>query len=158
MATGERVEIVGKRTEYTSTYANPDGTTFSLSMSTAPVRVKQADGSWAAPDATLERRADGTVGPRAAVADVSFSGGGDGADLVTVEEGGKSLTVGWPGELPEPRLDGASAVYPEVLPGVDLRMTATGEGYRQVLVVKSAAAAKERGTEGAGLSPSRRRG
>ncbi|XUL94126.1 LamG-like jellyroll fold domain-containing protein [Streptomyces galilaeus] len=142
MATGERVEIVGKRTEYTSTYANPDGTTFSLSMSTAPVRVKQADGSWAAPDATLERRADGTVGPKAAVADVSFSGGGDGADLVTVEEGGKSLTVGWPGELPEPRLDGTSAVYPEVLPGVDLRMTATGEGYRQVLVVKSAAAAK----------------
>jgi hypothetical protein len=142
VATGERVEIVGKRSEYTSTYANPDGSTFSLSMSTAPVRVKQADGSWAEPDATLERRADGTIGPKAAVADVSFSGGGDGADLVTVAEGGKSLTVGWPGELPEPTLDGASAVYPEVLPGVDLRMTATGEGYRQVLVVKSAEAAK----------------
>ena len=98
--TGERVEIAGERTEYTTTYANPDGVTFSLSQSTAPVRVKQGDGSWAEPDATLERRTDGTVGPKAAVADLSFSGGGDGADLATVAEGGKSLTVGWPGELP----------------------------------------------------------
>ncbi len=139
--TGERVEVVGERTEYTTTYANPDGVTFSLSQSTVPVRVKQADGAWDEPNASLERRADGTVGPKAAVTDVSFSGGGDGADLVTVAEGGKSLTVGWPGRLPEPTLDGASAVYADVLPGVDLRMTATLEGYRQVLVVKSPEAA-----------------
>ncbi|MCG7205851.1 LamG domain-containing protein [Streptomyces arenae] len=137
----ERVEVKGDRTEYATTYANPDGSTFSLSLSTVPVRVERADGSWAEPDATLERRADGTVGPRAAVADVSFSGGGDGAGLVTVAEGGRSLTVGWPGTLPEPTLDGASAVYSEVLPGVDLRMTATTEGYREALVVKTAGAA-----------------
>ncbi|MGW3410919.1 LamG-like jellyroll fold domain-containing protein [Streptomyces sp. NPDC000888] len=139
--TGERVEIAGERTEYTTTYANPDGLTFSLSQSTVPVRVQQKDGSWAEPDATLVRRADGTVGPKAAVADVSFSGGGDGADLVAVEESGRSLTVGWPGELPEPTLEGASAVYAEVLPGVDLRLTATTEGYREVLVVKTPEAA-----------------
>ncbi len=139
--TGERVEVLGERTEYTTTYANPDGVTFSLSQSTVPVRVKRAGGSWDAPDAALERRADGTVGPKAAVTDVSFSDGGDGADLVTIAEGGKSLKVGWSGELPEPTLDGASAVYADVLPGVDLRMTATLEGYRQVLVVKSPEAA-----------------
>ena len=138
---GERVEVKSERTEYATTYANPDGSTFSLSLSTVPVRVQQADGAWAEPDATLERRADGTVGPKAAVADVSFSGGGDGAALVTVAEGGRSLAVGWPGKLPEPTLDGASAVYPEVLPGVDLRMTATTEGYREVLVVKTPEAA-----------------
>ncbi|MGW1213624.1 LamG domain-containing protein [Streptomyces sp. NPDC002499] len=141
--TGERVEIPAKRTEYTTTYANPDGTTFSLSMSTTPVRVRQGNDSWATPDPTLERRPDGTVRPKASVADVSFSGGGDGSDLVSVAEDGKSLTVGWPGELPEPTLDGASAVYADVLPGVDLRMTATTEGYREVLVVKSAQAAAD---------------
>ncbi|MCI3276569.1 laminin G domain-containing protein [Streptomyces sp. 7R015] len=138
---GERVEVKSERGEYATTYANPDGSTFSLSLSTVPVRARQPDGSWATPDATLERRADGTVGPRASVADVSFSGGGVGTDLVTVAEGDHSLTVGWPGTLPEPTLDGASAVYPEVLPGVDLRMTATTEGYREVLVVKTPEAA-----------------
>lgn len=139
--TGERVEIVGERTEYATTYANPDGETFSLSMSTVPVRVRQDDGSWTEPDATLERRADGTIGPKAAVTNLSFSGGGGGDELVTVAEGEQSLTVGWLGELPEPTLDGASAVYADVLPGVDLRLTATTEGYREVLVVKSAEAA-----------------
>jgi hypothetical protein len=139
---GERVEVNSERTEYATTYANPDGSTFSLSLSTVPVRAKRSDGSWAEPDATLMRRADGTVGPKASVADVSFSGGGAGTDLVTVAEGDRSLTVGWPGTLPEPTLDGASAVYPEVLPGVDLKMTATTEGYREVLVVKTPEAAE----------------
>nr|WSX47615.1 LamG domain-containing protein [Streptomyces sp. NBC_00974] len=53
------------------------------------------------------------------------------------------MTVGWQGEpLPKPVLDGDSAVYPEVLPGVDLRMTATLKGYREVLVVKTPEAAQ----------------
>ncbi|WP_329291442.1 LamG domain-containing protein [Streptomyces pseudovenezuelae] len=138
---GERVEVVGQRTEYSTTYANPDGLTFKLVQSAVPVRAKLADGSWAAPDATLERRADGSIGPKAAVLNVSLSDGGDGADLVTLADDGMSLSLGWPGALPKPALDGASALYANVLPGVDLRMTATVEGVRQVLVVKSAAGA-----------------
>ncbi|MEV7343620.1 LamG domain-containing protein [Streptomyces sp. NPDC093544] len=138
---GERVEVVGQRTEYSTTYANPDGLTFKLVQSAVPVRAELADGSWATPDATLERRADGSIGPKAAVLGISLSGGGDGAGLVTLSEGGASLFLGWPGRLPEPVLDGASALYADVLPGVDLRMIATVEGIRQVLVVKSADAA-----------------
>ncbi|MDH6521835.1 hypothetical protein M2159_008128 [Streptomyces sp. SAI-090] len=138
--TGEQVEVVGERTPYTTTLANPDGVTFTLKDSAVPVRVKQADGSWAQPDATLEERSDGSVGPKAAVAEMSFSGGGSGADLVKLSLNGRSLTVGWPGTLPKPTLDGDSAVYADVLPGVDLRMTATTEGYREVLVVNSASA------------------
>ncbi|MFJ6393902.1 LamG domain-containing protein [Streptomyces sp. NPDC091972] len=138
---GERVEVVGQRTEYSTTYANPDGLTFKLVQSAVPVRARLGDGSWAAPDATLERRADGSIGPKAAVLDIALSGGGDGADLVTLADSGTSLSLGWPGVLPPPVLDGASAVYGDVLPGVDLRMTATAEGIRQVLVVKNATAA-----------------
>ncbi|MEV5846763.1 LamG-like jellyroll fold domain-containing protein [Streptomyces sp. NPDC051985] len=139
--TGEQVEVVGERTPYTTTFANPDGVTFTLEDSAVPVRARQADGSWAQPDATLEVRSDGTVGPKASVAKISFSDGGGGADLVKLSLNGRSLTVGWPGTLPKPTLDGDSAVYGDVLPGVDLRMTATTEGYREVLVVTSASAA-----------------
>ncbi|MGW3313797.1 LamG domain-containing protein [Streptomyces sp. NPDC001073] len=140
-ATGEEVEVVGERTPYTTTFANPDGVTFTLKDSVVPVRTRQADGSWVQPDATLEKRSDGTVGPKASVAKISFSGGGDGADLVNLSLNGRSLSVGWPGTLPKPTLDGDSAVYAGVLPGVDLRMTASTEGYREVLVVTSASAA-----------------
>ncbi|MCX4855674.1 LamG domain-containing protein [Streptomyces canus] len=132
---------MGERTEYTTTFANPDGVTFTLKDSAVPVRVKKPDGSWTAPDATLEHRSDGTVGPKASVADVSFSGGGDGSDLVKLSLNGRSLTVGWPGTLPAPALDGASAVYADVLPGVDLQLSATTEGYREVLIVNSVSAA-----------------
>ncbi|MGW3649313.1 LamG-like jellyroll fold domain-containing protein [Streptomyces sp. NPDC000878] len=140
-ASGEAVEVVGAREEYATTHANPDGYTFTLTQSAVPVRVAQPDGSWAEPDATLERRTDGSIGPKASVADISLSAGGDGGSLVKLAEDGRSLSLGWPGSLPEPTLDGASATYAEVLPGVDLRMTATVEGIRQVLVVKSAEAA-----------------
>ncbi|MEU9979608.1 hypothetical protein [Streptomyces sp. NPDC051014] len=139
--TGEQVEVVGERTPYTTTFANPDGVTFTLKDSAVPVRARQVDGSWTEPDAALERRSDGTVGPKASVAKISFSGGGSGSDLVKLSLNGRSLTVGWPGTLPKPTLDGDSAVYGDVLPGVDLRMTATTEGYREVLVVASASAA-----------------
>ncbi|MFE2163937.1 LamG domain-containing protein [Streptomyces sp. NPDC059447] len=140
---GKPVEVEGERTESTTTYANPDGKSFRLDQSVVPVRVKAKSGGWVTPDATLEVRADGTVGPKAAVAGVSFSGGGDQASLVTIDHGGRSMSLGWQGgKLPKPVLDGDSAIYPEVLPGVDLRMTATLKGFREVLVVKTPEAAK----------------
>ncbi|MGW2354957.1 LamG-like jellyroll fold domain-containing protein [Actinacidiphila glaucinigra] len=141
-ASGERVEVEGERSEYSTTYANPDGYTLTLEQSVVPVRVAQPDGSWAAPDPTLQRRADGSIAPKAAVADMALSGGGADKPLVTLAEGKRSLSLGWPGALPTPVLDGPSATYPEVLPGVDLRMTATVDGVRQVLIVKNAQAAE----------------
>lgn len=55
---------------------------------------------------------------------------------------GQELKLGWPTALPEPVLDGATATYGNVpITGVDLQMTATAEGYHEVLVVKSAEAA-----------------
>jgi hypothetical protein len=140
-ADGSPVEVTDDRTEYETTYANPDGTTFTRDQSTVPVRARQSDGSWTAPDPTLVVRADGTVGPKAAVVDLAFSGGGAGSGLVDITRSGKSLRLGWPGTLPKPTLDGANAVYADVLPGVDLRMTATAEGFRELLVVKTPAAA-----------------
>ncbi|MCX5389804.1 LamG-like jellyroll fold domain-containing protein [Streptomyces sp. NBC_00094] len=137
---GERVEVVGERTERETVFANPDGATFTLEKSIAPVRVDAGSG-WVQPDATLVRREDGSIGPKAAVVDVSFSVGGSGAGLVTIGQDGQSVSMGWPGELPEPRLDGERAIYENVLPDVNLILTATVEGFRQVLEVETPEAA-----------------
>ncbi|WJY55094.1 LamG domain-containing protein (plasmid) [Streptomyces chengbuensis] len=138
--TGEPVEVVSERSEYTRTEANPDGT-FTLTQSTTPQRVKADDGSWRDVDVTLERRPDGTVGPKAAVVDLSFSGDGTGKDMIRLAAPQGSVTLGWPDQLPQPMLEGPTATYPEVFKGVDLQLTATAEGYREVLVVKTAEAA-----------------
>ncbi|MET7633384.1 LamG domain-containing protein [Streptomyces sp. NBC_01318] len=140
-ALGARVEVVGERTEHETTFANPDGVTLTLEKSITPVRVAKPGGGWAVPDATLEKRPDGSIGPKASVADVTFSPGGDGKKLVTIAEEGRSVSLDWPGTLPTPQLDGPRATYANVLPDVDLIMTATVEGYRQVLEVRTPAAA-----------------
>lgn len=140
-ASGEPVEVTADRTEYSTTSANPDGS-FTLRQATTPQRVKKSDGSWSAVDPTLERRADGRIAPRGAVVDLSFSGGGPGSDMLDLAKDGRSVTLGWAGPLPEPTLDGATATYAEVLAGVDLQLTATAEGYREVLVVKTSEAAQ----------------
>ncbi|WP_405712664.1 MULTISPECIES: LamG domain-containing protein [unclassified Streptomyces] len=144
MESGTRVEVLGERSERTTMFANPDGFTFTLEQSVVPVRVVKPGGGWQDPDATLERRADGSVGPKAAVVEMSFSGGG-GEPLVEISDRGRSLELDWPVKLPAPRIDGPSAVYSDVLPDVDLVVTATVESFQQVLVVKTpeAAAAPE---------------
>ncbi|MGA5810187.1 LamG domain-containing protein [Streptomyces cellulosae] len=140
-ASGQQVEVTAARGEYTTTHANPDGT-LTLTQSTTPQRVKQDDGTWEAVDATLERRPDGRIGPKGAVVDLSFSGGGPGAGMLHLGKNGRSISLGWPGALPEPVLEGTTATYPDVLDGVDLQLTATAEGYREVLVVKTPEAAQ----------------
>ncbi|WP_405617188.1 hypothetical protein [Streptomyces sp. NBC_00076] len=125
--TGEPVEIIQQRTEDELVFANPDGS-FTSETSVQPQRVQRADGSWEKADATLERRADGTVGPKAAVVDLAFAGGGS-SDLITLGDAGKSFTLRWPRPLPEPVLEGDTAEYREVLPSVDLLASATVTGY-----------------------------
>ncbi|MFD8064155.1 hypothetical protein ACFXA0_00900 [Streptomyces cyaneofuscatus] len=140
-AAGERVEVVEERTERETVYANPDGGTFTLEKSIVPVRVATENGGWTTPDPTLVERADGSIGPKAAAVGISFSPGGPGSGLVTIGETGRSVSMGWPGTLPEPRLDGARAVYENVRPDVNLILTATPEGFRQVLEVETLEAA-----------------
>ncbi|MEW2527648.1 LamG domain-containing protein [Streptomyces sp. NPDC047071] len=133
--------MTSERTEYTTTMANPDGS-FVMTQSTKPQRARDENGAWQSIDVTLEKRADGTVGPKSAVVDLAFSGGGSGSGLLTLGTEGQRLKLGWPATLPEPTLDGATATYADVpVKGVDLQLTATAEGYREVLVVKSAEAA-----------------
>ncbi|MFG1710333.1 LamG-like jellyroll fold domain-containing protein [Nonomuraea sp. M3C6] len=132
--TGRPVEVESMRSETRQVFAQPGGT-LTMEQHVRPVRVRQA-GRWVPVDTTLRLRPDGAVEPVATAAGLTFSGGG-GAPLARLSRGGKSLEIGWPGTLPKPTLNGDTATYPEVMPSVDLQVTADVDGFSHVLVVKS---------------------
>ncbi|MFJ9686111.1 LamG-like jellyroll fold domain-containing protein [Streptomyces bacillaris] len=105
-----------------------------------PVRTR-VDGEWKPVDTALAPTGEGVVVPKAVTVGLEFSGGGSGTPLVRMNKAGRELALSWPGRLPAPELDGATATYRNVLPDVDLRMGAQEDGFTQLLVVNSAAAA-----------------
>ncbi|WP_018353078.1 LamG-like jellyroll fold domain-containing protein [Longispora albida] len=136
----KKVRIAGLTSATDEVFANPDGTR-TLQRQTRPVRAEH-NGTWQPIDTTLRFAADGSVAPGLVGADVKFSGGGGGA-LVTAGKNGTELSLGSPvGQLPKPTLDKDTATYAEVLPGVDLQVTASADGFSEVLVVKNREAAK----------------
>lgn len=137
---GTRVEVLDQRTPTRAVFANPAGG-MTAELTAVPTRVRRGD-SWVPVDVTMQRRADGTVGPEAAVGELTLSGGGPAGALLTLRRDGHFLELTWPGPLPAPRLSAATATYPEVLPGVDLVLIAGLNGYQQQLVVKTAEAAR----------------
>ncbi|MBM6399158.1 FG-GAP-like repeat-containing protein [Phycicoccus sonneratiae] len=132
------VVVTSLTTETSQTVAHPDGT-FTDSTNPRPVRTRVAN-RWVAVDNTLVREGN-RIRPRASALPMSFSGGGSAA-LATLGSESRTLSFGWPGmQLPAPVLDGDRATYPEVLPGVDLVMTADTDTFSEVLVVKDRKAA-----------------
>ncbi|MFG3292700.1 FG-GAP-like repeat-containing protein [Streptomyces sp. NPDC048179] len=165
-ATGRPVEVTALRDANSTTYARPDGS-FQLETHAVPFRAK-VGGVWRAIDTDLHRTKDGGWAPEAVNNSVVFSAGSRGeratrsgnrtairpaalttvqdaasTDLVTFTTGGHRLTLTWPGTLPAPVIDGARALYQEVLPGVDLLLTARDSGFSHVLIVKNAEAAAD---------------
>ncbi|MEU5247649.1 LamG-like jellyroll fold domain-containing protein, partial [Streptomyces asoensis] len=137
---GRSVEVGSLRSESSDVYATPDGNLEAREY-LRPVRTR-VGGEWKPVDTDLVKTSEGTVAPGATTVGLEFSGGGD-APLVRMEKAGRELALSWPGELPAPVLDGATATYRDVLPDVDLRMGAQEDGFTQLLVVKSAEAAAD---------------
>ncbi|GHB54795.1 hypothetical protein GCM10010331_48140 [Streptomyces xanthochromogenes] len=138
-SSGQPYELTSARTEATDTWAQPDGS-FMVRQYGQAVRVWR-DGAWVATDPTLVFASDGSVVPKASTVAVKFSGGGTGPMLSGAKDG-RTLTLSWAKPLPKPTLNGNVATYPEVLAGVDLQLKADIEGFSQLLVVKTAEAAK----------------
>ncbi|MEV4334158.1 hypothetical protein AB0K02_27120 [Streptomyces sp. NPDC049597] len=136
--TGRRVEILDRREENAEIFANPDGTTTRRQHST-PVWSRK-DGVWKKADATMVRHGDGSIGPASPTFGVTFSGGGSGP-LATMVKDNKKLALTWPGVLPQPVLDGNTAVYKSVLPDVDLKIIAEVDGFAEHLVIHTPQAA-----------------
>ncbi|MFF0432982.1 FG-GAP-like repeat-containing protein [Streptomyces sp. NPDC004327] len=134
------MEIVSRRTETDEVYANPDGT-YRVDRSIVPTRVRHG-ADLVQIDPILVERSDGRIAPKASAMDVSFSAGGDGAFATMVREG-RSVSLTWPyGALPKPTVNGRTATYANVLPGVDLTATAGTTDFSHALVVKTRAATK----------------
>ncbi|WP_255632731.1 LamG-like jellyroll fold domain-containing protein [Amycolatopsis sp. TNS106] len=136
---GKSVVVPEETTEYAEVFANPDGTV-THRESFDPQRVRRGD-AWVPVDLTMVARPDGTIGPKAAIVDVRVADGGEGELLATAAKNGSEIGIGWEGPLPAPKLNGSVATYAEVLPGVDLTVTATAKGFSQLLVVKTPEAA-----------------
>ncbi|WP_127507215.1 FG-GAP-like repeat-containing protein [Actinoplanes solisilvae] len=136
----KRVEALSERTEFVQVFAEPSGK-LRYEAAAVPQRVKKSNGSWADIDVKLAKGKDKLIRPKATLADVRFSPGGNGP-AVTLVQDGKKLTLTWPhGKLPAPTVASDAATYAEVLPGVDLVLHATRTGFTHVLVVKNAKAA-----------------
>jgi hypothetical protein len=130
--------VLEERTESSRTFAQPNGL-MRMRKSVEPKRVRRG-ADWVGVNTDL-KPAGGDIVPEATALDLRFSDGGPGP-LLTVTRGGRSLSLLWPGELPPPTLDGDTATYAEVLPGVDLKLAAGVDSFSEVLVVKTPEAAK----------------
>lgn len=132
---GTVVEALASRSEFQQVKVDAAGIA-TMEIYLVPQRVHKDDGSWADMDKNLRAEADG-IKPVATLADVRFSAGGTGP-LVTWSERGSKFELGWPTALPAPVLEGDTARYVDVIDGVDLLLTATIDGFRHVLQVKTA--------------------
>ncbi|WP_159041862.1 DNRLRE domain-containing protein, partial [Streptomyces aureus] len=168
--TGKQVEVTAERTARSTTWARPDGL-MTKKLYASPMWAKVGQG-WKPIDTTL-RRTDAGWEPTATNTHIVFSAGSMAAaserasrqkarrasllPAAATEEGTASplvtLTVGepeshqiqltWPGPVPTPIIDGSRALYPEILPGADLVLTADDDGFAQLIVVKNRQAAAD---------------
>lgn len=131
-----------KTTETSEVSVLADGR-LQLVTNSLPVRVRRGS-AWLPVDATLAADTDGLISPAATSVPVQFSAGGS-VFLARVQTTtGKWVTETWPyGALPKPTLAGATATYTNVLPGVDLELTASVTGMSEVFVLKNAKAAAD---------------
>ncbi|WP_282694447.1 hypothetical protein [Streptomyces sp. CC208A] len=161
--TGKPVLVETATTATEQTWALPNGR-MRTSIHAVPQRAKNAKGQWAPIDNTLERAEDAPRGlgirPKNPATPVRFSNGSTDTSradrsfaraprpgdtvLAEMDIDGHTITYTWPGALPEPVLDGPRALYPEVLPGVDLLVLARESGgFAQLLIVKNREAAQQ---------------
>ncbi|MFF4238976.1 LamG domain-containing protein [Actinomadura geliboluensis] len=137
---GRPVEVLSQRGESRTVRALPNGR-IEVEQRLQPVRTRKA-GKWVDIDTRLRRSGTGVV-PAATTVGLVFSAGGDGP-MVQMTRAGRTLALSWPQPLPEPVLEGDTAVYRGVAgPDVDLRLRARVDGFSHVLEVKTAQAAKD---------------
>lgn len=122
------------------TQAMPDGT-LATTTTVMPTRMQDASGNWEDIDPTLEMNSNGTISTTATPNGLKLSGGGTGPVITATDPAGGSISLSLPVSLPSPTLDGASATYSGIYPGISLTVTAqpTG-GFSEVFEVDNAAA------------------
>jgi hypothetical protein len=136
--TGRTVVVTAETNTGTLVTANPNGS-FTVTVTSEPVRVRQ-HGVWVPIDPALISGPDGMLHAKATATAVAFSRGGTGP-MVTMTSGADRLSFTFPYRLPRPAVSGPDATYGNVLPGVDLQLTANASGFSELLIVRTRAAA-----------------
>ncbi|MEV4751523.1 DNRLRE domain-containing protein [Streptosporangium amethystogenes subsp. fukuiense] len=133
---GKRVEIPERNTETTTVYANPDGKTVRVELSTEPVRVKKANGEGFTPIDTTLVQQDGVIKPKAIKGDLTLSAGAD-TVLLKSKTAQDTTEIEAPGgKLPKPTLKGNTATYRSAYgKGRDLVVTANATGFQQQITI-----------------------
>lgn len=144
-ATASEVVVDAATTPTSLTTALPDGT-LSTKISNEPVRMQTSEG-WADISTDLvHATVDGVsvLKPENVPVDITVSTGGTSEIATLDDKDGHSISQSWPfGNLPTPIVEGNSATYRQVLPGVDLIQLANKSGISQVLKIETAEAAKD---------------
>jgi hypothetical protein len=133
------VPLYDRWTATSKLFDNGDGT-MTAEVYSEPVQVPDpaSETGWADVDTSLQPTSDG-LEPDQTAAQISFSDGtDDAAPLATVSQDGASVSVGMDGDIPAPTVEGDTATYPEVAPGVDETLQAKAQGYEVNFEVASA--------------------
>jgi hypothetical protein len=143
--TGSQIVVDELTTPTELVKALPDGT-LEKTVNSEPVRM-QHEGLWKDISTNLTLVGTGesaAIVPEMLPVELRIGAGGSN-HMATVSDGkGHRITESWPfGELPAPVIDGNTATYPEVLPGVDLVQIARSHGISQVLKIKTEKAASD---------------
>ena len=141
-AQGVPVEVLSERTETTRVLVGPDGlVTEETAFAAVRFEDETAEDGWRDIDTTLVAGAKGEIRPAAMPVDVRLGTGAE--ELIIFDRGAAGeVGLGVDGiELPEPVLDGSTALYEEVFPGVDLSVEVRSAGFEALWVVKTPEAA-----------------
>ncbi|MFE4542362.1 hypothetical protein [Arthrobacter sp. NPDC056727] len=144
-AAGEPVVVDSLTTPTDLTLAKPDGT-FQLEVSSEPVRMNNENGWENISTRLVTTTVDGEERLVPERAPISVSLGTEGTPVMAklANRHGASVVQSWPfGDLPRPVIDGDTATYSGVLPGVDLVQVVHQSGVSQVLKIYSAEAARD---------------
>ncbi|WP_433297556.1 polymorphic toxin-type HINT domain-containing protein [Actinoplanes sp. CA-030573] len=139
---GSSKELTARRGTHERTYANADGTE-TTEFSATPLNYRKPDGSWAPIDSTLTRDPAGGWRRGADAVGLWLADRADASELVRVTlAGGRVLAYGAAGARPvTATVDGDTARYAGVWPGVDVELTAQPGGVKETLVLANAQAA-----------------
>lgn len=118
---GKPVVVSSLTDERTLVTADPATGLLTAQLTANVARVADGQGGWREPSAILAKGLDGLLRPEAAAAQIAISpGGATTAPLASLSDGSASIQFRWGTPLPAAVVDGPTATYPEVYPGVDL--------------------------------------
>lgn len=134
--TGEQVHIAGLDDEFSTTFANPDGT-LTTQIAEGQQRIARPDGTYSPVDLTLKRSASGGWTPRNSPAPVLISAGGSRTAATLTQSDGSKVGVGWPSKLPSPKIHGGVATFRvSVTEKLVVSTTASGFTAHVVLIAR----------------------